>query len=131
MATDQSERTTNDQTGINYTAANCDDLKANFASNLEIRAQDVITLLNYYDDFRTHTHALTDYTRVDGFFGNLDGDQTLSEADVTGNALGMSTTPADPVSGTTEITQTYHEALRTAFNSLRTHYHSWDDKTAP
>ena len=115
----------NPNAGINYTVQQLDDLLTKFTKGKVLFASDVQTLLSYYSDFQTHTHGLIDLKVVDNF-GNLEGDQSESENDATGDPNGTLALPANPGFGTT-FTAAKHNEIRNAFNSLRTHTHSWDD----
>jgi hypothetical protein len=126
MATDQDEKTTTGQSGINYTAADCDALLTKFSRGNLINAADIVTLFNYYDDYKSHTHNVTDLTTKDTF-GNLSGNQGVSYVRTTGNTRGTNATASDP-NNTTTITAVDYTTVRNMFNSLRSHTHYWDDK---
>lgn len=121
----QDTETTGAASGIGYTAAQLDSLLAKFTTGQIIFAADVQTLLDYYSDFQTHTHAVTDTKVVDNF-GTLAGDQSSSDDENTGNPNGTNALPSDPTAGTT-ITAAKHNEIRNALNSLRSHTHTWDD----
>ena len=126
MATDQDEKTTTGQSGINYSTADCDALLTKFSQGNLINAADIVTLFNYYDDYKSHTHDVTDLTTKDTF-GNLAGSQTRSTNRTTGNPRGTNATASDPTN-TTTITAVTHTTIRNMFNSLRSHTHYWDDQ---
>jgi hypothetical protein len=121
----QDTETTGAASGINYSDAQMNNLLAKVTTGQIIFATDVQTLLDYYSDFRTHNHAVTD-TRVVDNFGNTAGDQSASDAETTGNPNGTNALPGDPATGTT-ITAVKHNEIRNALNSLRAHTHTWDD----
>jgi hypothetical protein len=121
----QDTETTFQPTGIGYTDNQMNNLLAKFTTGQIIFASDVQTLLDYYSDFQTHTHAVVD-TKVIDNFGNLAGDQSSADSDATGNPNGTNALPADPTAGIT-ITAAKHNEIRNALNSLRAHTHTWDD----
>ena len=126
MATDQDEKTTSDARGVNFTSNDCDVLLAKFSAGNIITAADVVTLLDYYNDFASHNHTVDDLLQKETF-GNLDGDQTVVTADeVVSLPNNINTAPTSPSAGST-VQRSLHVALRDAFNSLRIHVHTFDD----
>ena len=120
MATDT--RDSSDQSGINYSNANIDNLLTQFEAGDIITKSAIDTLLDYYADLSTHTHDVTDFTQK-ATFGNTG--QNLSTAETTGDPA-ISATPGDPGTNST-ITASKHNEIRNAINSILAHTHSWDD----
>lgn len=121
----QDIETTGAASGLAYTEQQLNTLLGKFTTGQILFAADVQVLLDYYLDFRTHIHAVTD-TKVKDTFGNTAGDQSSSDEENTGNPNGTLAVPSDPAAGTT-ITAATHLELRNALNSLRGHTHTWDD----
>lgn len=118
-----STKNTGGASGIGFSDSQLDDLLSNFESGKLIRRSDVQTLLDYYSDFTTHTHGLTDIYRLKTF-GNTGSSK--SESDATGNPTNLSGVPGDPASGSL-ITASKHNEVRNAINSTRGHVHQWTD----
>lgn len=111
--------------GIGYTDQQLNALLSNFEPGKRIRASDIQAALALYQDFITHEHVLLNYT-VKDTFGTTAGDQTAFSEVATLSVNGVPAKPADPQSNT-RITAADHAAFRNAFNSMRTHTHTWND----
>lgn len=128
MAAEQRTETSSNANGISYSTAQIDSLLNSFEAGDIITRSAVQTLLDYYADIRDHTHTVNDLARSKTF-GNTgessSADDTVDPA--TGFGLGtINGTPSDPGVGST-VTASYHNTLRSAANSLRTHFHEWFD----
>jgi len=119
----QETKNTANPTGIGFSTAQMDTLLSKFTTGQIIRRSDVQLMLDYYADFRTHTHSLTDISRLKTF-GNTGSSSSASDA--TGNPTNLNGTPGDPAVNSL-VTASKHNEIRNALNSIRAHIHQWTD----
>jgi len=101
-------------------------LRTNIAAGNVIYASDINSLKDLINGWLGHTHTYDDAYQL-ATFGN-NGDRTDYYEDKTTATIGQSNVGA--VSNTTTITASYHNTLKDRTNSVRSHLHSIDDRTA-